>query len=172
MRVKDPHAFLLALTNVRHVTHCSVSRSLSCPIGHSLPTPHLFIPNICLTPTHLQACGGFREIVQLLSDADPSTLTKQTHMGFTALHRAAAYGFLDICKDLVERAPALVNIRTLSGDSALDIALRAGNRAKAVTAYLQQVGKRRSVCGVVWWWIRVSDSIVALSRLIPLSQFM
>jgi ankyrin repeat protein len=71
-------------------------------------------------------------------------------MGFTALHRAAAYGFLDICKDLVERAPALVNIRTLSGDSALDIALRAGNRAKAVTAYLQQVGKRRSVCGVVW----------------------
>jgi hypothetical protein len=33
------------------MTHCSVSRSLSCPIHPSLLPPHRFIPNICLTPT-------------------------------------------------------------------------------------------------------------------------
>jgi hypothetical protein len=33
------------------VTHCSVSRSLSCPMHHSLLTPHLFIP----THTHTYA---------------------------------------------------------------------------------------------------------------------
>jgi hypothetical protein len=36
----------LSLSSHCHdVTHCSVSRSLSCPIHHSILAPHLFIPD-------------------------------------------------------------------------------------------------------------------------------
>jgi hypothetical protein len=38
------------------VTHCSGSHSLSCPLHHSLLTPHLFIPNICHTSPHPPGC--------------------------------------------------------------------------------------------------------------------
>jgi hypothetical protein len=39
-----------AHTHCPVVTHCSVSRSLSCHIHHSLPTSHLFILTHPLTP--------------------------------------------------------------------------------------------------------------------------